>query len=206
MANRQQSRALANPPGRKVRAFIACLAFFTLLGTRSFAQAAEPLLRTADAKSILDEIRKPGATAVLVNVWATWCEPCREEMPSLLRFYREHREEGLRLLLVSVDDETNRDKVTAFLASQGIDFPTWIKRGSDRALMQALDPEWNGILPASFLFKDRGRSQYQWFGTVNDDELRMLWGQGRRRHQGRPSHRRPSRAPANVHPHQGAHE
>ena len=48
-----------------------------------------------------DAVRAPGARAVLVNVWATWCDPVAQEMPDLIRFYRDHREDGLRLVLVS---------------------------------------------------------------------------------------------------------
>jgi thiol-disulfide isomerase/thioredoxin len=175
---------------------LACLVVLTVPWLASFAHAEGLSLRAADAKAILAEIGKPGAKAVLVNVWATWCEPCRDEMPSLLRFYREHREDGLRLFLISVDDEADRDRVVAFLTSQGIDFPTWLKRGDDQSLklMRALDPEWSGILPASFLFKNRGKSQYRWYGTVDDQVLRMLWGQGRRRRKGRADHRRTSRS------------
>ena len=178
------------PLGRAPRVLLAWLTVLGPPGLESFAHADESLLRAADAKAILAEIGKPGAKAVLVNVWAIWCEPCRDEMPSVLKFYREYCEDGLRLFLISVDDETDRDRVVAFLTSQGIDFPTWIKRGDDQSLMRALDPEWSGIIPASFLFKDRGKWQDRWYGTVDDHVLRMLWGQGQGRRKHRADHRR----------------
>jgi thiol-disulfide isomerase/thioredoxin len=149
----------------------ACFA----LGMSPATHAAEASLHAGDVKAILAEIKRPGAKVVLVNVWATWCEPCREEMPSLLRFYRQHRAEGLRLLLVSVDDEANRDGVLAFLASQKVDFATWIKRGDDKTLMRALDPEWSGNIPASFLFDGRGKAQQRSYGPVNDEALNEVW-------------------------------
>ncbi len=153
------------------------------------AQAAEASLRKADVKTIFAEIRKPGAKAVLVNVWATWCEPCRDEMPSLLRFFREHRAEGLRLVLLSVDDEANRDRVVAFLASQGVDFTTWIKHGDDKAFIHALDPEWSGSLPASFLFDGHGKARQRHYGSVNDDALKEVWNRLMPRRKGRANHR-----------------
>src|SRR4051794_41056060 len=66
--------------------------------------ARSPTVTPADVPTLLREIRKPGARAVLVNVWATWCDPCRAEMPRIARFFQAHRAEGLRLVLISADD------------------------------------------------------------------------------------------------------
>jgi thiol-disulfide isomerase/thioredoxin len=171
---------------KRIDHFLGCLTVFALLGSPA-AHAAPASLHGADVKAIVAEIRKPGAKAVLVNVWATWCEPCREEMPSLLKFFREHRAEGLRLVLLSVDDESNRDGVVAFLASQGVDFATWIKHGDDKTLMHALDPEWSGNIPASFLFDGRGKAQQRSYGPVNDEALREVWDRVVRKRKGRAS-------------------
>src|SRR4051812_35688402 len=61
-------------------------------------------VRSAPLAAILAEAKASGAPLVLVNVWATWCDPCREELPDLLRVYREHRAQGLRLVMISADD------------------------------------------------------------------------------------------------------
>ena len=160
------------PGGRTARAALACLTVIVCLGTATKAWAAQGSVRGAHVQAILSEVRKPGAKAVLVNVWATWCLPCRAEMPSLLRFYREHRDEGLRLVLVSVDDEDNRDEVVRFLTSQGVDFQTWMKQGDDMSFIDALNPQWSGALPASFLFDGRGRVQQSWYGGITPDALK----------------------------------
>ena len=64
--------------------------------------SAAPLIR-ASAADVLAAVKAPGAHMVVVNVWATWCIPCREEMPDLLRLRRAYAERGLRLILVSGD-------------------------------------------------------------------------------------------------------
>jgi thiol-disulfide isomerase/thioredoxin len=126
-----------------------------------------PSVVPADIAAVLAAIRRPGASAVLVNVWATWCDPCREEMPTLLRFYRERRAQGLRLVLVSADEVEDREKAARFLASQGVDFPSWLKQDADDgAFIDGLDRRWRGALPASFLFDGKGRSQRFWQGQV----------------------------------------
>src|SRR5215468_10422908 len=97
------------------------------------AAAAAPPVRVevAELPAIMAAVKAPGAQAVLVNVWATWCEPCREEMPDLVRFYRDHRAEGLRLVLISADDDDQRAEVARVLGALGFDGPAFIKHGND---------------------------------------------------------------------------
>jgi thiol-disulfide isomerase/thioredoxin len=129
----------------------------------------------AELPEILAAARAPGARAVLVNIWATWCDPCREELPEVLRFYRDHRGEGLRLILVSADDEQDGDQVARVLAEAGLpaDTPSFIKRGDDMKFINGLDRHWSGALPASFLFDGRGRKRRFWGGPVTYQALEL---------------------------------
>lgn len=175
------------PPGRWACVSLGFLAVLAGPSLSSSARAGEVTVRAATVQTILREIKRPGAKAVLVNVWATWCEPCCAEMPLLLKFHREHGNAELRLVLVSADDESDRDKAIRFLASQGVDFVTWIKQGDDMTFIDALDPKWSGALPASFLFDRRARLQQSWYGEVTRDALAAAWGRlASRREGGRP--------------------
>src|SRR4051794_12978563 len=139
------------------------------------AQTSNPGATPAELPEILAAIRSPGARAVLVNVWATWCEPCRKEMPDVIRFYRDHREDGLRLVLVSADDEQDRAEVARVLAEAGLpaDAVSFIKRGDDIKFINGLDRHWSGALPASFLFDGRGRKRRTWGGPVTYHALEL---------------------------------
>ena len=144
-----------------------------LLATVMAAEVAAPVqVDVAGLPAIMAAVKAPGASAVLVNVWATWCEPCREEMPDLVRFYREHRAQGLRMVLVSADDEDQRAQVARVLAGLRFDGSAFIKRGDDMAFIDALDPSWKGSLPATFLFDGRGTRSQSWHGLVTYDDLR----------------------------------
>jgi thiol-disulfide isomerase/thioredoxin len=147
----------------------------TLLAAQPDAAAAAPAavqVAVAELPAILAAVKAPGAQAVLVNVWATWCEPCREEMPDLVRFYRDHRAQGLRLVLISADDDDQRAEVTRVLTALHFDGPAFIKRGNDMTFIDALDPHWKGALPATFLFDARGDKRTSWLGSVTYDDLR----------------------------------
>lgn len=59
---------------------------------------------------------------VLINFWATWCQPCREEMPSFERLYRADSARGLRIVAVSIDDRSAEGTIRDFITSSGVTF------------------------------------------------------------------------------------
>jgi thiol-disulfide isomerase/thioredoxin len=138
-------------------------------GQRAVAKA--PPLLVANLQQVQEAIRKPGARAVLVNVWATFCEPCREEMPDLLRVFRARQARGLRLVLVSADDEDRRAEAQRILGELGVNFPTYLKTGDDMAFINGIDRRWSGALPASFLFDGQGQIRQFWPGQVTAAEV-----------------------------------
>jgi thiol-disulfide isomerase/thioredoxin len=145
------------------------------------AGRSAPPPEIADVAHILSAVRQPGAAAVLVNVWATWCDPCREEMPDLLRFARDANARGLRLVLVSADDPDEADAVTKFLSASGAaSLPpgaarVFIKRGDDTAFVNAIDRGWSGALPASFLYDGKGERRHSFTGPVTYAELKTAF-------------------------------
>src|SRR5262245_32467919 len=143
-----------------------------LIATVLAAEAAGPVqVEVAELPAIMAAVKAPGAAAVLVNVWATWCEPCREEMPDLMRFYRDHRAQGLRLVLISADDEDQREQVARVLAGLGYAELAFIKRGDDMKFIHAFEPILKGSFPATFLSDGRGVRTRSWLGSVTYGEL-----------------------------------
>ncbi len=136
-------------------------------GALAIASAPQPALVPATAPRILDAVRQPGARAVLVDVWATWCQPCREEFPDLIRLYRAYRDHGLRLILVDADFAQDRAAAARFLAAQGVDFPTYAKDGPDMEFIDGLEPSWTGTLPATFFYDSKGALRAAWQGRTD---------------------------------------
>jgi thiol-disulfide isomerase/thioredoxin len=140
------------------------------------AVPAEPEWIEVDAESVATRLRAHPAPFLLVNVWSTWCEPCVEEMPILVRVAREHEARGLGLVLLSADPRSQRDAARALLREHGAPLPGWIKTGSDDAFVRALHPAWSGALPATLLL-DRERRVVRFFPEqVGEDELRAAIG------------------------------
>ena len=98
---------------------------------------------------------------VLLNVWATWCHPCREEIPELERLWTAHEEEGLVVVGVSVDAVGDDSAIRAFAREFEMTYPIW--RDPDeriQSLYMALG------VPASYLIDRRGVLQWRHLGTV----------------------------------------
>jgi thiol-disulfide isomerase/thioredoxin len=143
------------------RALFCAIAISLLhCGGTSDTRSRQPSLLEATVEDLRGEVVKPDARAVVLNVWATWCAPCREEFPDLLRLRRAYSDSGLRLILVSADFEDQAGAERQFLAGQGVDFESYIKIGDDMAFIEGLHPRWTGALPATFVYDGRGRLRH----------------------------------------------
>lgn len=133
--------------------------------------ASAPTLLPASGTQVLDAVRASGAKAVVVNLWATWCTPCREEFPDLMRFHRAFQDQGVALVLVSGDFPSDTQPAREFLASQGVNFPSYLKSGKDEEFINAFDPAWSGALPATFVYDARGQRKHSFLGPITYQSL-----------------------------------
>jgi thiol-disulfide isomerase/thioredoxin len=135
--------------------------------TDSLSAAVEPPLVPVAADGVRTLTARAGAHATVVNVWATWCAPCKEEFPSLLAVARARAPEGVRLVLVSADFDEQRPAVRAFLAVHGVADTTYIESGDQMAFIDALSPKWSGALPATFVYDAHGHLVKYWEGRAD---------------------------------------
>jgi peroxiredoxin len=142
------------------------------VGTRAPAFRALDLA-TGDTVT-MDDLR---GQVVLLNIWATWCAPCREEMPSMQRLHEELGPQGQRIVAVSID-EADSSTVTAFQRQFGLTFQIL----HDRARLIERDYQTTGV-PESFVLDRTGRIQKRvigaasWDAPVNKDLIRRLLAQ-----------------------------
>ena len=115
------------------------------------------------------------ARPLLVNFWATWCVPCREEFPDLLKIRGRYAEDQLDFILVSLDDPSDLAKaVPEFLSEQrATRLPSYLLHATDdNVAINLVDPTWSGELPATFLYDRAGNVVFRHKGRVKPDELR----------------------------------
>lgn len=96
-----------------------------------------------------------GEKAVLVNVWATWCVPCVEEIPYLVELRKKYADQ-LEVVFISTDFPEDMPRVNEFLATMGVDWQTFVKEGKDEPFILAIHPDWTGAMPATVIYDKNG--------------------------------------------------
>jgi len=111
---------------------------------------------------------------LLVNFWATFCDPCRDEFPDLVKIDKDYRPRSLEFVTVSLDDFTDiKTSVPKFLDSMKATMPAYLLNVSDpEPAINLVDARWQGDLPATFLYNEKGEVVYKHIGRVNTAELR----------------------------------
>lgn len=130
------------------------------------------VLEEASADQILAEVRSSSASVTVLNFWATWCTPCRDEMPRYVRLARELGASGVRIIFVSTDFPEDAPEVRQFLARYGAAGVAYRLNGSEAALSRAIGTKWSGALPATALFDSDGTVIEFWEGTRSYSSLK----------------------------------
>ncbi len=116
-------------------------------------QAAAPdfTLKSAEGRNL--RLAEQRGQVVLVNFWASWCGPCKVEMPHLNKLYDKYRASGFTLLAVNIDDDARTGAATA--AKWGLKFPVLLD--ADKRVSKLYDL---GSMPATVLIDRDGKVRY----------------------------------------------
>ena len=127
-----------------------------------------------DTEALKTIITQERQQPLLINFWATYCDPCREEFPDLVKIDKDYRAQALEFITISLDDMTDiKTSVPKFLGSMKAKMPAYLLNVSDpEPAINLLDPKWQGSLPATFLYNEKGEMVYKHIGRVNPAELR----------------------------------
>ena len=147
------------------------------------AKPAAPAKVTEIDEATLKSLLGAGAgraRPLLVNFWATWCVPCREEFPDLVEIRGQYGSDTLDFVLVSLDDPSDIEKaVPEFLAEQrATELTSYLLHATDESVaINLVDPGWSGELPATFLYDRSGSVVFKHKGRIKPAELRAALDQ-----------------------------
>lgn len=123
-----------------------------------------PELSLENIHGKIESLAKYKSGVVLVNNWATWCPPCKAEMPVLEVYYEDHAAQGFMIVAVEAGDA--REDVEQFARSYGLTFQIWLDPHG--AAVRAFG---NGNLPNSYVIDRQGTVRYAWTGEVDRTTL-----------------------------------
>jgi thiol-disulfide isomerase/thioredoxin len=162
---KQRSAAQHEAPGFLLVGVVAAILLFAASG-----RGAPPsrLAGELDARGLEQRIAAEKGKAVLVNFWATWCVPCREEFPDLARLQKAYGGR-VQVIGISTDFTSQLAQVEKFLAEHKPNFPNYRKKsgGDDQAFIEFVDPSWGGELPFSVVYSPDGRKARVLSGKQN---------------------------------------
>ena len=101
---------------------------------------------------------------VLVNNWATWCPPCKAEIPTLEAYYKAHTADGF--VIIGVEAGEPQNDVLKFVQESGMSYPVWIDLNG-----AALDAFNNKNLPSSYVIDRSGTVRLAWVGEISSEML-----------------------------------
>jgi thiol-disulfide isomerase/thioredoxin len=187
--------------------YLMALVALLILSISIGAEGLRPLPANDQAALALKDLsgreQSLGAQAgkiVVLNFWATWCVPCREEMPLFVSLQNRYATRGVQVIGASVDDESTRDAIPEFSRRLKLNFPVWLGATIE-------DMQWLGLgdaLPATAFIDRDGRIVGRVIGMVNKGEVtrRIEWLLGDRQTPAPP----PLINTLEKHPHDHGHE
>lgn len=124
-----------------------------------------PSYEAVDLQGEMVSLESLKGQVVLLNMWATWCAPCRQETPFLQELYEQHEAEGFRIVGASMDTGSAADQVEMFKEEYGVTYTI------------LLDPQMRGMdsyqvlgLPATFLIDREGILRWMKYGPLDETD------------------------------------
>lgn len=114
-------------------------------------------IKTIDEKGLTGLLKNRNSKVLFANFWATWCVPCREEFPDIVKLAKNFPK--VEFVAVSLDhpDEI-KSKIEPFLKKMKVPFKNYVaKFKDDQVLIEMINKDWNGAIPATAIYSSNGK-------------------------------------------------
>ncbi len=142
---------------KRAIAFLFCLPLF----------AAGPII-PVDEAGFQKLVASHKGKVVVYDFWATWCAPCRVELPLLVKLETKLRAQGVEVITISADEPEQKAAAEKFIQKFGVPGPAYLRQAaSDDHFINAIDPKWSGALPALFIYDKSGHKARSFIGETD---------------------------------------
>jgi thiol-disulfide isomerase/thioredoxin/uncharacterized RDD family membrane protein YckC len=143
---------------------IACILAIQVFDWRGDREASKPLAQV-DAQAVASIDLQPlssaelgmmiggsSAKGIVVNFWGPNCGPCRQEFPHFLKLRKKYQDQGLEMIFVGVDDESDKEAMATFLAQNRVDFASYYRGERVDTFLRGVDKSWSGVIPFTMVY------------------------------------------------------
>lgn len=131
---------------------------------KSYSQEIKSINNTSELDNILNSNK---GNVILFSFWATWCKPCVEEFPDLIKLYNNYKDKNFKIILISIDfKEDINTKLVPFLKEHNVNFPIYFDDfNKQEELIDYFDKNWEGGIPSTYIFDKNGVQESKFLGN-----------------------------------------
>lgn len=146
------------------------ISFCLLIGISLFADIKGQNIPVVGFSEFEENLHSSSDTVYVINFWATWCAPCRKELPEFEKIYKSHKDDKVKVLLVSLDFPSQAENsLKNFLSANEITAPVILLNEPDaNSWIDKVHPSWSGALPATLFYKKNQKIFYEKQLTYQD--------------------------------------
>ena len=151
---------------------ICTIFLFSFLVSAAQAKRA-PNLELKDLTGHSQKIASLRGSIAVVSFWATWCAPCREELPRLSKLSQDYEASGIRFIAISIDEPKDRAKVAPYVAQQKLTMDVWVGGDTDMLARVGL----GDIVPGTIVIDQQGEIIGRIMGEAREEDVksRLDW-------------------------------
>jgi thiol-disulfide isomerase/thioredoxin len=126
-----------------------------------------------DDEGLKNIISQRNGKILFLNIWATWCVPCVEEFPAIVKLSNKYNGNNFEVIALSVDlPSETKSKIAPFIKKQGADFRVIVaEEKSSNDIIDMLDSEWSGAVPVTFIFDKTGKQRKMLTGAQTYEQM-----------------------------------
>jgi len=141
--------------------FVIILGLILILSLNLVAQSSNKIVVEEIDKAKLEKlIKNRKGKVLLLNIWASWCPPCKKEFPDLVKLAEKYKNSKVEIVGLSVDDKSDlNSEVIPFLQKNNVNFKIYIQNFKSVEELISFFPKWEGAIPLTLIFDKNGREK-----------------------------------------------